>query len=307
MTVYELKDRIEKLGFSPDLENSDLISTDEANKSTDTDFELIFSRGEEYITVVAEYTEYYKFLILSEEVSKGEHYPRPGESEFDYSELEIHYIHVSSSGLDIILEDENINKAFINVLRYVENPYSYIKNSLQYFFNEVDKILPIITPTLNAYEFIQTEICIESTDDFVLEWAYKYNNRFMFRISMNNFTKEIWMNYGHRVIYDELEFKSWFINTILTENYYSNYSGKGDSRVALEFERFFSDDKKWTKDSYYEIIKLLNQIRVLKEPGLSNTDTIKINEDIIPDKYQYLLEEYSNLLESSKNNTSNNP
>lgn len=293
MTVKEFKDKVERLGFCLDLEELDPASINEADELTET-FELIFSRSEDYITITTGYTEYYEYLILSEETSNGEHYPRPGEDEFDYSELEIHYIHVSSSGLDVVLEDEDdMDRTIINVLKYIENPYLWIKTRLQYFFNEIDKVLPVIAPILNTYEFVQTESCLDITDDLFLEWAYRYNNRFTFRISMNSFTEGMWMNWGHKLIYDSLEFKNWFIKTILTTTYNNN------SKIALEFERFFSNDEKWTKDSCYEIIKLLDQIHIIKERGIPNT-IIKINEDIIPDKYQHLLEEYSDLINNTK-------
>ena len=77
----------------------------------------------------------------------------------------------------------------------------------------------------------------------------------------------------------------------------SSFIRMADS-YKTEFERFFDDDPKWTPYSFRHILYLSAEIEHIKNHGSSfyNENTIDLSQ--IPEKYNYLVEEYNKIKNS---------
>lgn len=103
---------------------------------------------------------------------------------------------------------------------------------------------------------------------------------------------------GFKLIKDVENFEKYFIDHVLSRDHYDG------REIELEFKRFFSEDPKWTKDSPSEILKLISDVDLLNkklEKGEKMSLNYRINENIIPDEYKSLLDQYHKLLETDHN------
>lgn len=297
MLVSDIKDKLESANFHMD-------NIEEGSIDTECGGFLYFQRDDDgSIELEVEYTKAYKYLLLSEE--EGDNYPRCGESGFNYSDLEVFSISISKESVEISIsdpEDEDELKRLDGCLNYFKNPYLWIKKTSELFYKELDELLPTISPILGMYDFIQSGIYldIEESNEFYIEWVYKYNPRFVFIVHLDIFKHEFYMSPdGFKLIKDIENFEKYFIDHVLSRYHY------GDGReIELEFKRFFSEDPKWTKDSPSELLNLRSDVDLLNkkfEKGEKMSLNRKINENIIPDEYKSLLDQYHRLLETDQN------
>ena len=99
------------------------------------------------------------------------------------------------------------------------------------------------------------------------------------------FTEKLYVNCN---IWNENDdFEKWLIDNVMT------YKLGPETFYELEFERFFSEDPKWTPTSHQEISMLSDNIRQLREG--KNLHYKDVNFDAIPKKYEYLIDQYNEL------------
>ena len=113
-----------------------------------------------------------------------------------------------------------------------------------------------------------------------------YSKDIEIRFSTDLLTKELEVD---GKVWDRNEnFEDWFIKNIVS------YKLGNKDFIKIEFERFFEDDPKWTPYSFRHILYLSAEIEYIKNHGSSiYKDTIDLSQ--IPEKYNYLVEEYNKL------------
>lgn len=113
-----------------------------------------------------------------------------------------------------------------------------------------------------------------------------YSKDIEIRFTTNLLTKELEVD-GE--VWDRNEnFEDWFIKNIVS------YKLGNTDFIKTEFERFFDDDPKWTPYSFRHILYLSAEIEHIKNHGSSfYKDTLDLSQ--IPEKYNYLVEEYNKI------------
>jgi hypothetical protein len=174
---------------------------------------------------------------------------------------------------------DNISKARNEIFKIHSENTEFIENNF--------------VPILKKYDFynnydssfdVEEKINIGSSPMF--SWSYMYSKDIEIRFSTNLLTKELEVD-GE--VWDRNEnFEDWFIKNIVS------YKLGNTDFIKTEFERFFDDDPKWTPYSFRHILYLSAEIEHIKNHGSSfYKDTIDLSQ--IPEKYNYLVEEYNKL------------
>ena len=144
-------------------------------------------------------------------------------------------------------------------------------------------------PVLETYDFYNDYDsywdCSEKTyigSQPIIGWKYKYSSKDIdFKTDM--LTEELYVN--GKVWDKNNDFKKWLIDNVMT------YKLGPETFYEIEFERFFSKDPKWAPTSHREILCLSDNIRQLAEGKKPRYE--EVNFDIIPESYNYLIEQYN--------------
>lgn len=146
-------------------------------------------------------------------------------------------------------------------------------------------------PVLETYDFYNDYDsywdCDEKTyigSQPIIGWKYKYSSKDI-DFKTDILTEELYVN--GKVWDKNKDFKKWLIDNVMT------YKLGPETFYELEFERFFSEDPKWTPTSHQEILILSDNIRQLREGKKPHYKDV--NFDAIPKKYKYLIDQYNEL------------
>ena len=252
-----------------------------------------YSPDRRYIRLQVEYDDDY-----SEEISE---LPEGAEYEVDYNRMECteaffecnvcYPFKINDEELGIYVDDvdkyfwrgfeifDNISKAQNEIFKIHSENTEFIENNF--------------VPVLKKYDFynnydssfdVEEKINIGSSPMF--SWSYMYSKDIEIRFTTNLLTKELEVD-GQ--VWDRSEnFEDWFIKNIVS------YKLGNTDFIKTEFERFFDDDPKWTPYSFRHILYLSAEIEHIKNHGsLFYKDTIDLSQ--IPEKYNYLVEEYNRI------------
>lgn len=180
---------------------------------------------------------------------------------------------------------------FWKAFEMFQNPSKAKKRIMSIHLKHSEYIEKYFAPILEKYDFYNNYDsywdCSEKTyigAQPIIGWKYKYSSRDI-DFKTDILTEKLYVNCN--IWNEDDDFEKWLINNVMSyklgyENFYE-----------LEFERFFSEDSKWTPTSHQEILMLSDNIRRLQEGR--NPYYGDINFDIIPKKYEYLIDQYNKL------------
>lgn len=180
---------------------------------------------------------------------------------------------------------------FWKAFELFQNPSKAKKRIMSIHLQHSEYIEKHFVPILEKYDFYNNYDsywdCSEKTyigAQPIIGWKYKYSSKDIdFKTDM--LTEKLYVNGD--IWNEDDDFEKWLIDNVMT------YKHGPETFYELEFERFFSEDSKWTPTSHQEILMLSDNIRRLRED--KNLHYNDINFDAIPKKYEYLIDQYNEL------------
>ena len=152
---------------------------------------------------------------------------------------------------------------FWKAFEMFQNPSKAKKRIMSVHLKHSEYIEKHFAPILEKYDFYNNYDsywdCNEKTyigAQPIIGWKYKYSSKDIdFKTDM--LTEKLYVD--GNIWNEDDDFEKWLIDNVMT------YKLGPETFYELEFERFFSEDSKWTPTSHQEILMLSDNIRRLRE------------------------------------------